>query len=42
MHPPAWPPRSSARGVDARSLTASWRDEYNTQRPHSSLGYRTP
>ena len=27
---------------DARSLTASWRDEYNTQRPHSSLGYRTP
>ena len=27
---------------DARSLTASWRDEYNTQRPHSSLGYQTP
>jgi putative transposase len=27
---------------DARSLTASWRDEYNTQRHHSSLGYRTP
>jgi len=27
---------------DARSLTVSWRDEYNTQRPHSSLGYQTP
>ncbi len=27
---------------DARSLTASWRDEYNTQRPHRSLGHRTP
>ena len=27
---------------DARSLTTSWRDEYNTERPHSSLGYRTP
>jgi transposase InsO family protein len=23
---------------DARALTASWRDEYNTQRPHRSLG----
>ena len=27
---------------DARALTASWRDEYNTQRPHSSLAYQTP
>jgi putative transposase len=27
---------------DARALTASWKDEYNTQRPHSSLGYQTP
>ena len=27
---------------DARALTASWRDDYNTQRPHSSLGYQTP
>ena len=27
---------------DARSLTAAWRHEYNPQRPHSSLGYRTP
>jgi putative transposase len=27
---------------DARSLTAFWRDAYNTQRPHSSLGYQTP
>ena len=27
---------------DARALTALWRDEDNTQRPHSSLGYQTP
>jgi putative transposase len=27
---------------DARALTASWKDQYNTQRPHSSLGYQTP
>jgi hypothetical protein len=27
---------------DARSLTASFRAESNTQRPHSPLGYRTP
>ena len=27
---------------NARAVTASWRDEYNTQRPHSSLGYQTP
>jgi putative transposase len=27
---------------DARLLTAQWRAEYNTQRPHSSLGYQTP
>ena len=27
---------------DARGLTASWRDASNTQRPHISLGYRTP
>jgi putative transposase len=27
---------------NARVLTASWRDEYNTQRPHSSLRYQTP
>jgi len=26
----------------ARSLVAFWRDEYNTQRPHSSLGYLPP
>jgi len=26
----------------ARTLTAAWKDECNTQRPHSSLGYRTP
>ena len=26
----------------ARPLTHLWRDDYNHQRPHSSLGYRTP
>jgi putative transposase len=28
--------------VDARAKIAAWRDEYNGERPHSSLGYRTP
>ena len=28
--------------VDARGKIAAWRDEYNGERPHSSLGYRTP
>jgi putative transposase len=28
--------------VDARGKIAAWRDEYNSERPHSSLGYRTP
>jgi putative transposase len=27
---------------DARRKVADWRIEYNQQRPHSSLGYRTP
>jgi putative transposase len=27
---------------DARGKIARWREEYNQQRPHSSLGYRTP
>ena len=27
---------------DARSKIAAWRNEYNGERPHSSLGYRTP
>jgi putative transposase len=26
----------------ARALGALWRGEYNTERPHSTLGYRTP
>jgi putative transposase len=26
----------------ARALGALWREEYNTERPHSSLGYQTP
>lgn len=28
--------------ADARSKIGAWRDEYNSERPHSSLGYRTP
>lgn len=28
--------------ADAREKIRSWRDEYNGERPHSSLGYRTP
>jgi len=27
---------------DARHKIAAWRIEYNEERPHSSLGYRTP
>ena len=27
---------------DARSKIAAWREEYNRERPHSSLGYLTP
>jgi len=27
---------------EARPLTASWREDYNHCRPHSSLGYQTP
>jgi putative transposase len=28
--------------ADARAKIAGWRKEYNEERPHSSLGYRTP
>jgi putative transposase len=28
--------------ADARSKIAQWKQEYNGERPHSSLGYRTP
>ena len=28
--------------ADARAKIRAWRDEYNSERPHSSLGYRTP
>jgi hypothetical protein len=27
---------------EAREKIAAWRREYNQERPHSSLGYRTP
>src|SRR5690606_30962600 len=27
---------------DAKSKIETWRTEYNTERPHSSIGYRTP
>jgi len=27
---------------EARRKIAAWRKEYNKERPHSSLGYRTP
>jgi len=26
----------------AREVITAWRDEYNGERPHSSLGYLTP
>lgn len=26
----------------ARETIAAWADDYNTERPHSSLGYQTP
>lgn len=28
--------------ADAKTLAASWRNDYNHRRPHSSLGYKTP
>ena len=28
--------------ADARGKISHWREEYNSERPHSSLGYRTP
>jgi putative transposase len=28
--------------MDARAKIKAWRDEYNGERPHGSLGYRTP
>jgi putative transposase len=28
--------------ADARQKIGAWREEYNSERPHSSLGYRTP
>jgi putative transposase len=31
-----------ADGEEARRIIEAWRVEYNTRRPHSSLGYKTP
>ena len=28
--------------AEAESVVEAWRQDYNTVRPHSSLGYRTP
>jgi putative transposase len=28
--------------ADARKKITRWQEEYNCERPHSSLGYRTP
>ena len=28
--------------VEARAIIETWRRHYNEDRPHSSLGYRTP
>jgi len=28
--------------LEARVVTKAWKEEYNTARPHSALGYRTP
>ena len=28
--------------AEAKALAASWKNDYNHRRPHSSLGYRTP
>ena len=28
--------------ADARRKSLNWRQDYNQQRPHSALGYRTP
>lgn len=32
----------SIESEDARSKLAAWQHEYNTERPHSLLGYRSP
>src|SRR5690606_17305406 len=29
-------------GAEAAQVIEAWRQQYNTKRPHSSLGYRTP
>jgi len=33
---------ANAQNEHARTKLAAWQQEYNTDRPHSSLGYRAP
>jgi len=35
-------PAGFAMLADARTKISNWHQEYNSERPHSSLGYRTP
>lgn len=45
MDPPSietFKQRRELRGRHARSAIAEWRQDFNTARPHSSLGYQTP
>lgn len=36
------PHRSAAQVAEAKAVIESWRQHYNTRRPHSSLGYKPP
>jgi putative transposase len=39
---PKSPVSCSVRTWDARVTLAAWRTDYNTERPHSRLGWQTP
>src|ERR1035438_2309577 len=39
---PPLPSCEKLRLAEARQIIEAWRVDYNTARPHSSLGYRTP
>ncbi|MEE9230592.1 MAG: integrase core domain-containing protein, partial [Acidobacteriota bacterium] len=34
--------RVRAEGVEAQIIIEEWRKHFNTERPHSALGYRPP